>query len=170
MASDHLKATLEGLKQTLEEDVNFFDDYVHQLHMFYAENGPAYSVENGKLTIQLLVGDTPDEERFTTDNTQSSILPTIFGLVCDTKFSQDSEAFISEDYETFLDLEYRLLRSLQSHASWNAATHHNGFNIQGIDRDVPVLTEDGEVDQDIRRFIVSLYVEVYFDRDDGVLG
>ena len=42
-----------------------------------------------------------------------------------------------------------------------------GWSIDSIERDVPVLDEEGNQDFEVRRFILTLTVDVILDRDDG---
>jgi len=166
MASDHLKATLKGLIQTIEEDSGIQTSLV-KVFPYFAQFSPGYRVEQRMITIQITVGDSGSEEPLHNETTGTDILSTEFILVCDTKLPRDSEIFISDDGETLLDLEYKVLRSLQSATWWNASTHHYGWSVGSITRDVPILDENGEQDYDSRRFIILLDVDISFDRDDG---
>jgi len=166
MASDHLKATFKGLIQTIEEDPGIQTSLV-AVFPYFAQFAPGYYVEQRKVTIQVTIGDTDSEEPVHNETTGTDILATEFILVCDTKMPRDSETLISDDGETLLDLEYKVLRSLQSTARWNAGTDCDGFSVSSIQRDVPVLDQDGNQDYDARRFIIVLTVDVQLDRDDG---
>jgi len=166
MASDHLKATFKGLVQTLEEDSGIQTSLV-AVFPYFAQFAPGYRVEQRKVTIQITIGDSGSEEPLHNETTGTDIIPTEFILVCDTKMPRDSETLISDDGETLIDLEYKVLRSLQSSTWWNASTHHYGWSVSSISRDVPVLDQDGNQDYDSRRFIILLDVDISFDRDDG---
>ena len=125
MATDHLKATLEGLIQTIEEDQGIADALV-KVFPFFAQNAPGYYTEPRRLTIQITVGDTNNEEPVHNESTQTDIMVTEFILVCDTKMPRDEETFISDGGDSMLDLEYKVLRSLQSATRWNASSNCHG--------------------------------------------
>lgn len=166
MASDHLSATFKGLLQTLEE-APILSDILIGVFPFFAHKHGSYYLEPGRIAIQLTLGDSDDEDPQHNESTGGDILPTTVGLVCDTQVADDSKIWINEDEDSLLDLEYKVIRALQSSSWWNAATHHQGWEITQIERDALVLTETGEEDPDTRRFVITLTVDVLLDRDDG---
>lgn len=168
MATNHLRMTFEGLIRTLEESEELQGVLVgDRVFPFYAQSHSGHYVENGKLAIQLLLGDSEDEEAIHNEKTGTDLIPTQVALICDTKLGDDRRIWVNEDGDSLLDLEYKVLRALQSATNWNAAGHHQGWAVDGIERDSMVVTETGEEDPDVRRFVITLIVDVYLDRTDG---
>ena len=166
MASDHLTATYKGLIKTLENAPELADVLVKVWPM-YPFMYQGYHVKTGCLTLSVVPADTSGEEPVHNEPTKTDVIATDFILTCDTKFGKDEDVFFNETAPTMLDLEYMVIRALQSQAFWNAQGHHMGWSVDTIERDVLVETPRGEADPDVRRFIISLTVDVLLDRDDG---
>ena len=166
MATDHLSVTVDGLVQTLRT-ASELRDVLTGVFPYYAYDHAGYFSELGKMAISVLVGASQGEEFIHNESLQTDFLPTEITLVCDTKLSDDSEAFVSEDGYSLLDLEYLVIRALQSDAWWDAEGSNNGWVIAGIERDVAIPMDNGEPDPDYRRFEITLLVDVLLDRTDG---
>lgn len=163
MSTDHLTATFTGLIHTLET-APVLQGYVLSVSDHLNHLAP---VARNKLTIHVLVGDSTQETPIHHESANSSIIPTNFVLVCDTKLERDADVFASASGESLLDHEYRVLRALQSSDYWGTVGNNHGWEVANIVRDDPVLTIDGGIDPDVRRFVIEITADVSFDRTDG---
>lgn len=166
MATDHLSVTFKGLCNTLS-NAQELNDTLNDVFSYYAYGRSECFNMPGMLTISALIGDSTTEDPIHNESLQTDILPTSITLVCDTILSDDSNTNIADTGKSLLDHEYDVLRALQSDAWWNAEGSHHGWIVAGIERDVPVLLEDGGIDPDVRRFEITLLVDVLLDRTDG---
>jgi hypothetical protein len=165
MADDHIKAVLEGIKETLE-DSNDLDNTLTKVLPYFAVNARDYYIKDRMVTIQLLIGDSAIEEPLHNEPEGTDFMSTDFLLVCDTALPSDREMYLPENGDGLLDLEFKVIRGLLSTEWLNAATHHYGWSIGSIERNIPVLDENGEEDFDVRRFIITIVVDVKLDRDE----
>ncbi len=163
MATDHLTNTVSGLVETLQA-ADELNDYLTAVWPYYSRRA---TVERNKVTIHIIVGNSTSEIPITDCSTNTDILPTEIALVCDTKLDSDADIFDAEIAQTLLDHEYRVLRALQSAAYWGTSGDNHGWEVSGVVRDEPVYDGAGALDPDIRRFVITISVDVSFDRTDG---
>lgn len=161
--TDHLKATVDGLIETLET-ASELSGFLVSVSDYLNHRAP---VHRNKATLHVLVGDSAQEVPIHHEPTNTSIIPTTVVIVCDTKLDSDADAFRSKNGESLLDHEYRVLRALQSRDYWGTEGNNHGWEVSSISRDEPVLLPDGGLDPDIRRTTIELIVDVSFDRTDG---
>ena len=166
MATDHLKTALVGLVDTLKGATEISDILI-DVFPFFAQFSQGYRIDSRQLTIQIEIGDSSEEQFLHNESTGTDFIPTQFILTCDTKLPSDDQILISDDGDSLLDLEYKVLRALQSVNFWSTASDLYGWTVTSISRDVPVLDESGAQDFDARRFVIELGVDIILDRDDG---
>jgi len=164
--TNHLKVALQACKDTLTESDALADCLV-EVWDFWSFNYSGYTVLPGRLTISLIPGDSTQGTPRHNEPSQSDILETEFILTCDTHVWDDDHVFLSDEEITLIDFEYMVIRALQERDNWNVPKSFDGWDVSSIERDIAVEDASGDIDLDIRRFQITLTVDVYMDRTDG---
>lgn len=127
------------------------------------------TVTRNKLTVYVTVEDSEAENPSHSNAGEAitSFLSTRFVLICDTTMDRDENVFQSKtSTPSLLDYEAMVIAALQEQALWGVPLLVSGWRISGVQRDVAVVTANGDIDPQVRRFEVAIQADVIIERTD----
>lgn len=130
------------------------------------------TVEIDKLTIYAILGDSEGEEpdHSNAGEAITGFMPTTFSLICDTTLADDADTYITKTGGmTLTEHERAVVRGLQESKLWGVPLFLKSWRIGAIQRELPVLTEAGDIDPQVRRFQIDVIADMIIERTDGAV-